>query len=168
MMCTNIVLNVKTKTKNNFCTQHALNLYFSMNNLSSYCGLTDSRIRASDRDLPVFRKGWCVCHFPKQTNQINFLVKNFDLWSSIWISHYPFCQKLNVWKIYFDFVTVWECKLKNTLIPCPYIAQLCKRIWQLLSRTIYKIIFRTMTGFGPIFKVIYFAILMIHSDLIWN
>ena len=42
--------------QNNICTQHVLNLYFlgnSMNNLSSYCGLTDSRIRASDTDLPV-------------------------------------------------------------------------------------------------------------------
>ena len=25
-----------------------------MNNLSSYCGLTDSRMRASDTDLPVY------------------------------------------------------------------------------------------------------------------
>ena len=35
---------------------HVLNLYFSgnsMNNLSSYFGLTDSRMRASDTDLPV-------------------------------------------------------------------------------------------------------------------
>ena len=50
------VLNVKTKTKNNFCTQHVLNWYFlgdSMNNLLSYCGLTDSRTRDSDTDLPV-------------------------------------------------------------------------------------------------------------------
>ena len=42
--------------QNNICTQHVLNLYFlgnSMNNLSSYCGLTDSRMRASDTDLPV-------------------------------------------------------------------------------------------------------------------
>ena len=39
-----------------FCTQHVLNLYFpcnSMNNLSSYCGLTDARMRASEKDLPV-------------------------------------------------------------------------------------------------------------------
>ena len=46
----------KQKQKNNFCTQLVLNLYFSgnsMNNLSSYCGLTDSRMRASDIDLPV-------------------------------------------------------------------------------------------------------------------
>ena len=28
MLCTWIVLNVKTKTKNIFCTQHVLNLYF--------------------------------------------------------------------------------------------------------------------------------------------
>ena len=37
--------------KNNFCTQHVVNLYFSwnsMNNLSSYCRLTDS-----DTDLPA-------------------------------------------------------------------------------------------------------------------
>ena len=42
--------------QNNICTQHVLNLYFlgdSMNNLSSYCGLTDSKMRASDTDLPV-------------------------------------------------------------------------------------------------------------------
>ena len=57
MLCTNIVLNVKTKTKKNmFCTQHVVNLYFSwnsINNLSSYCGLTDARMRASEKDLPV-------------------------------------------------------------------------------------------------------------------
>ena len=38
--------------QNNICTQHVVNLYFSwnsMNNLSSFCGLTDSRMR----DLPV-------------------------------------------------------------------------------------------------------------------
>ena len=42
--------------KNNFCTQHVLNLYFScnsMNNLLSYCGSTDARMRASEKDLPV-------------------------------------------------------------------------------------------------------------------
>ena len=45
----------QNKNKTNFCTQHVLNLYFSrsMNNLSSYCGLTDSRMSASDTDLPV-------------------------------------------------------------------------------------------------------------------
>ena len=37
MLCAKIVLNVKTKTKN----------------LSSYCGLVDARISASDKDLPV-------------------------------------------------------------------------------------------------------------------
>ena len=46
----------KQKQKNNFCTQHVLNLYFSgnsMNNLLSYCRLTDARMRASEKDLPV-------------------------------------------------------------------------------------------------------------------
>ena len=50
------VLFWMSKQKNNFCTQHVVNLYFSgnsMNNLSSYCGLTDSRMRTSEKDLPV-------------------------------------------------------------------------------------------------------------------
>ena len=45
--------------QNNICTQHVLNLYFSgnsMNNLSSYCGLTNSRMRVSDTDLLVQAK----------------------------------------------------------------------------------------------------------------
>jgi hypothetical protein len=59
MLCTKIVLNVG----NNFCTQHVLPrfehgifMYWtcnSMNNLWSYCGLVDEKIRASDKDLPV-------------------------------------------------------------------------------------------------------------------
>ena len=42
--------------QNNICTQHVVNLYFSgnsMHNLLSYCGLTDARMRASEKDLPV-------------------------------------------------------------------------------------------------------------------
>ena len=38
------------------CTELVVFLYWtrnSMNNLSSYCGLVDARIRASDKDLPV-------------------------------------------------------------------------------------------------------------------
>ena len=44
--------------QNNICTQLVLYLYSSgnsMNNLLSYFGLTDSRMRASDTDLPVSR-----------------------------------------------------------------------------------------------------------------
>ena len=56
MLCTNIVLNVKTKTKKNLYTTYCEIVFFSEfneNNLSSYCGLTDSRMRASNIDLPV-------------------------------------------------------------------------------------------------------------------
>ena len=59
MLCTKIVLNAR----DNFCTQHVLPrfelgifMYWtcnSMNNLSSYCGLVDAKIRASDKYLPV-------------------------------------------------------------------------------------------------------------------
>ena len=56
--CTIIVFFVMFRfdIQNNICTQYVLNLYFSgnsMNNLSSYCGLTDSKMRASEKDLPV-------------------------------------------------------------------------------------------------------------------
>ena len=56
-----IFLNVKTQTKINLCTQHVLNLYFScnsVNNLLSYNGLINTRMRASDKDLPVRRILW--------------------------------------------------------------------------------------------------------------
>ena len=60
MLCTKIVQNVR----NNFCTHHVLPRFelgifmywttlHSRNNLSSYCGLVDAKIRASDKDLPV-------------------------------------------------------------------------------------------------------------------
>ena len=62
---TKIVLNVG----NNFCTQHVLPrfelgifMYWtcnSMNNLSSYSGLLDAKIRAPDKDLPV-QKGTSI------------------------------------------------------------------------------------------------------------
>ena len=42
--------------QNNICTRHVLNLYFwgdLMNNLLSYFGLTDSKMRPSGTDLPV-------------------------------------------------------------------------------------------------------------------
>ena len=40
------------------CSEHAIFMYWtsnSMNNLSSYCGLVDAKIRGSDKDLPVQR-----------------------------------------------------------------------------------------------------------------
>jgi hypothetical protein len=54
MLCTKIDLNVR----NNFYTQHVLPRFElvtcnSMNNLSSYCGLVNAKIRSSDKDLPV-------------------------------------------------------------------------------------------------------------------
>ena len=55
----------QNKQKSNFCTQHVLqvlilSLQFSrtMNNLSSYCGLVDAKIRASDKNLPVKTKSF--------------------------------------------------------------------------------------------------------------
>ena len=51
MLRTNIVLNVKTKKQFLYtCSELSCN---SMNNLSLYYGLTDARMRASEKDLPV-------------------------------------------------------------------------------------------------------------------
>ena len=52
--------------QNNICTQLVLNLYFSgnsMNNLLLYCRLTDSRMRASDTDLPAVEEKCCMTRF---------------------------------------------------------------------------------------------------------
>ena len=54
MLCTKIVFCFDIQ--NNICTQQVVNLYFSlnsMNNISSYCGLTGARMRASEKDLHV-------------------------------------------------------------------------------------------------------------------
>ena len=59
MLCTKIVLNVKPKPKQQFayttCSADILSLQFlwTMNNLSSYCGSVDAKIKASGKDLPV-------------------------------------------------------------------------------------------------------------------
>ena len=57
MLCTKIDLFCSCfDIQNNIFTQHVVRLYFlgnSTNNLSSYRGLTDSSLRASEKDLPV-------------------------------------------------------------------------------------------------------------------
>ena len=61
MLCTNIVLNVKTKTKKPIFVHNMFWTCNSMNNLLSYCGLTDSKMRASDTDLPVYCLIYILC-----------------------------------------------------------------------------------------------------------
>ena len=68
MLCTKNVLNAR----DNFCTQHVLPRFElgifmygtcnSMNNLLSYCGLVNAKIRAFDKDLPVWSIPWTICH----------------------------------------------------------------------------------------------------------
>ena len=47
----------KTKTTISICSAGIMSLQFSltMKSLSSYCGLVDAKIRASDKDLPVLQ-----------------------------------------------------------------------------------------------------------------
>ena len=76
MLCTWIVLNVKTK--NNLCTQHVLSLQFlySMNNLSSYCGLVDAKIRAFDKDT-------CITLLLRSKGRSFKLTKKYHPWFEI-------------------------------------------------------------------------------------
>ena len=70
-----------SKQKQNFSTQHVLNLYFSgnsMNNLLSYCGLTNARMRASEKDLPVMLFQMLENIFVYQTYLLNVLSSNLS------------------------------------------------------------------------------------------
>ena len=56
ILCTQIVLNVKTKKKTICVHNIEVFMYWtgkSINNLLSYCGLVDTRISPSEKDLPV-------------------------------------------------------------------------------------------------------------------
>ena len=101
MLCTKIVLNVKTKQKQEFvyktCSAGILSLQFSwtMNRLLyskllSYCGLVDAKIRASDKDLHT-------CSSPaltqNQSNAKNIYVSN----RSYSILRWLMIIKLNLW-----------------------------------------------------------------------
>ena len=58
MLCTNTALMSKQKQQQKqICTQHVLNLYFLGNSMNlSFCGLTDARMRASEKDLHVLKR----------------------------------------------------------------------------------------------------------------
>ena len=71
MLCTKIVVCLFFDIQNNICTQHVVNLYFSwnsMNNLLSYCGLTEARMRASEKD-------YLVLNFKTKTKKTIFVHK---------------------------------------------------------------------------------------------
>ena len=55
MLCTNIVLNAKTKKLFLYttCCELVFFLEFNEQSLVIYCGLIDARMRASEKDLPV-------------------------------------------------------------------------------------------------------------------
>ena len=63
MLCTEVVFLILFSHSEQFiyttCSELVIFMYGSgnsMNNLSSYCGLVDARIKASDKDLPVHNK----------------------------------------------------------------------------------------------------------------
>ena len=127
MLCTKIVLNVR----NNFCTQHVLPrfelgifMYWtcnSMNNLLSYCGLVDAKIRASDKDLPVQQSVMVILSCLAKKNQnLNSRKKSsvyyWKLCFQVRNAHKPPFSVINwtflIWNI-FDLVENEECLDKN-------------------------------------------------------
>ena len=131
MLCTKIVLNVR----NNFYTQHVLPwfeleifMYWtcnSMNNLSSYCGLVDAKIRASDKDLPVQN-----CHTYYGTFVLCLvwvLPSSFTfLWS---IKHHNSCDSFKDiftgYSCLFTGITSWQTKNVSSLILFFYLMKVC-------------------------------------------
>ena len=84
-----------------FCTQHVLPrfelgifMYWtcnSMNNLSSYCRLIDTKIRASDKDLPV-----CTCSSKILSCYLFYeFEKDTNGWGDDFASHLWFGHSLN-------------------------------------------------------------------------
>ena len=107
----------KTKTKNNNWIQHVLNLYFSgnsVNNLLSYCGLTDARMSASEKDLPVMQD------FSDVINMSDHAKGKF-LWHILWLTATAFLatkslQWFQMLKSPFqiDAILFWQfCAKKN-------------------------------------------------------
>ena len=58
------------------CTAGILSLQFSrtMNNLSSYCGLVNAKVRASDKDLPVKNQNIPIQEFLHPVISINLIL----------------------------------------------------------------------------------------------
>ena len=85
-----IVLNIKTKTKKQFvyttCSELGIFMYWtgdSKNNLLSYCGLVDAKIRASVNHLPVLTDWRQTCYVCKR--RTNSIVCTY---SSDWLKAY--------------------------------------------------------------------------------
>ena len=103
-MCTEIVLNVK----NNFCTQHVLSVFWAwnyhvLNNLLSYCGLVDAKIRASDKGLPVWPSNkTCLVHnvsFHKVGTMCSIILLDF-VWLAMvhaWLPVTPVSEPAWAW-----------------------------------------------------------------------
>ena len=117
MLCTKIVLNVR----NNFCTQHVLPrfelgifMYWncnSMNNLSSYCGSVDAKIRAPDKDLPVHTT-WTLMEFWNEAPLTTkcFTIMNTRILTGNHKEIKVFPIQYIIWKFGFKF------KMKNEMI----------------------------------------------------
>ena len=65
-----------------------------MNNLSSYCGLVDSKIRASDKDLPVQgQEGFQQGHSIASMEKFHILLyPNYLVWQNKLINVVTFMQ----------------------------------------------------------------------------
>ena len=132
------------------------NLYFSlksMNNLSSYCGLTDSRMRASDIDLPVgclrFFVESIVILFLSNQKQLT-LVKSKHIFSLI-----------SMWKLLFNLVHVLSKIIEIRVVTIQSILQIC----QLLGSIYYMQYVQVVEFFNKIFPAHEF---ITYLDLIYT
>ena len=108
------------KNKNNLCTQHVLSMFWpyselaifmfwtrnSMNNLSSYYGVVDAKIRASDKYLPV-------SYFKKAIAELWQVDRKQTLFHMINVSHLIILFTMWMVKTWY----VCDCNLNGLLTP---------------------------------------------------
>ena len=83
-------MSKQVQKRNNFCTQHVVTLYFlgnSMNNLFLCCGLTDARMRASEKkNMYLYFDDLTKIFFTVLSNTVFFEGTDTDCIKSNWTS----------------------------------------------------------------------------------
>ena len=108
-----------------------------MSNLLSYCGLIDSKIRASDKDLPV-----PVRHWMSQTHE---KFSNGTVWTNQNIlSHFPLTQKIKISWIMIFFFQFFQISfmMKVSWIPGITHKEIIMYLLMYMSKLLCYLIFR--------------------------
>ena len=143
MLCTQIVFCFDIQ--NNLCTpmfypcsppcsELVIFMYWtrnSMNNLLSYCGLVDARIRAYDKDLPVQKKSTMIVQslFLSSATSVVILLKPGVIWSIINVWCMKITNQKNAHSAIDDFLQklYWKNMLCDLIIRKEFCAMIVEK-----------------------------------------